>query len=276
MRRLIYTTAYGKEINSHIAAECVHAIRKFGFRDDLVVLCDHDEVFESARTVTFRYASRRLPRCLIHELMDLEKYDQVMYLDADVLNVGDLDPVFGLLSDAPEGLGVVLPNEDFMIGEMFLNHMLLTGAERNNLEIMRRRQINSGTILMRGKDAPSILSTWETLWASNSLNGYWDQPALQALIVRNEFWGKAIPDDLYFFPMIPLDKPARELSRQTRLIHFNGPIKPGTGHKEKVLKVMEEINLRDTLEQIPASCAWIRENSEPIRRPKSIFEKLGT
>lgn len=274
MKNLIYMCAYGTDIYMDIANECIESIRKSGFDGDLILLNDriehsHDLISSAnyARLIKFIPDKGRLPRCQIREFINLREYDKVMYLDCDILAIGSLEAVF----DRAVAPAIAVPEEAFRIGDMILNHLYLTHPQKRNAAIMSQRHINSGTVVMIGKYADGILEQWEKTWRGapeSTPKQFHDQAALQAMIVNGSVWHTDIPDEHYYFPLIPLDRPAKEFDPDTRLIHFNGFVQQ-QGHKERVLKVMRAVNNATSFEHVQTELAEFRRTSTPLKRPKA-------
>ncbi len=203
---LIYLTAVGRLDPRFLESVgwCVTTLRQRGrFRDDILVVTDQapDEFPAALRAEVRllrapaeqlcdpahargwhdRYLTARLH---LPELFDLTPYDQVMYLDADILAIRPLDELFDTGGQFRYG-------REFqpMTGGAFSH--CLTAAEREQARWLRG--INSGAFAAPAALLPDCIRAWRAILDRQPDGIGYDQPALNAAILRGAFPARAWP-----------------------------------------------------------------------------------
>jgi glycosyltransferase involved in cell wall biosynthesis len=232
---LIYLVAVGALEPRFIQAveDCVGSLRRFGrFDGDIVVVTDcAEEAFSTAlrrevmllhvpehelrdpahgRVGIQRYLAARLR---FPDLFDARAYEQVMYLDCDILAVRDLAPLF---SDRDHFRYAC---EFQSMNAVGFNGCLSVGEWQ---EARLRRGINSGTFVVPAHYLAECLHAWQSvLDALPHALGY-DQPALNAVVLRRLIRAQPLP---YFSVAYPLlANFAAHYRPQARLLHFCGGV----------------------------------------------------
>ena len=199
-RRLIYLVAVGIDDPrfATMAGWCVESLRQWGrFDGDIRILTDAEsavllgDLERQAHVVVVddgllwdsthgRNRSERfqMARLNVHHAIDLSAYDTVMYLDVDILAIGDIRPLFEHVTE-------------FRYAREF-QPMSGPGYNANltdeELEQARwRRAINSGTFVAPATELEHCLAVWRAELDRSPSGAAYDQPALNAVILRNEF-----------------------------------------------------------------------------------------
>jgi glycosyltransferase involved in cell wall biosynthesis len=232
---LIYLVAVGALEPRFIQAveDCVDSLRRFGnFGGDIVVVTDcADAAFSAAlrrEATLLRVAEHELreaahgragierylaARLRFPHLFDVRPYEQVMYLDSDILAVRDLTPLF---SDRDHFRYAC----EFQSMDSAGFNGCLSVLERQEARL--RRGINSGTFVVPASYLGECLRTWQSvLDALPHALGY-DQPALNATILRGLIRAQPLPYFTVAYPL--LGNFATHYRAHARLLHFCGNV----------------------------------------------------
>jgi len=232
-RDLIYLVAIGAVEPRFVQAVewCVTSLRRWGrYEAELAVITDQPaetlsaavraeampvSVDESrlrdpghARSAYDRYLMARLRA---HHLIDLAAYDRVMYVDCDVLAIGDVRPLL-------DGLDVFRYSREFQSMSAPMYSGCLSDAELE--EARWRRGINSGVFAAPGPYLGECLDRWKALLDTRPHAQGYDQPALNALVLRGAIRARPLPAFSVAYPVLA---DFREHFRpQTCLLHYCG------------------------------------------------------
>ncbi len=210
---------------------CVHSLRRWGnFTDDILVITDNaapdlladitphakvlevdmDALFESGHQRS-NYDKFQVTRLLIHEFVDLSFYQTVMYMDADILAIRDINSLF-------LGVDEFRYSREFqpMSAPMFSD--LLTHEELS--EAKWCRAINSGVYAAPGSYLPECLDNWKRLLEENPGGHCYDQPALNAAVLRKMFRAKPFSTFSVGYPALAYFN--EHFRPQTQLLHYCG------------------------------------------------------
>ena len=232
-RTLVYLVAIGILDGRYLTAvrQCVNSLRTHGsYSGDVVVLTDAasasaleervpsadlvvlEEDFLAAgldgRPIVDRYRTARLRA---HRVLPLSNYDTIMYLDADILAVRSIMPLF-------QGVDSLRVARQF---EPMSNPGFSALFDDDELERARwRRGINSGTYVVPSEQLAAVLEGW---W--RELDGHpggpcYDQDGLNALVLRERVLSAPLPSSSVAFPLRA--NFAAHFSPQTRLLHYCG------------------------------------------------------
>ena len=232
-KNLIYLVAIGASDTRFLEciSWCVHSLRHWGkFEDEILIITDSatPELKEStkkhAKLLEFPLASLfdpkherndyekfQVTRLLIHHLIDLKVYQNVMYLDADILAVQDIRPLFTNVKEFQY-------SREFqpMSAPMFSD--LLTDEELDQAKW--HPAVNSGTFIAPADYLSECLDTWKVILDASPKVHCYDQTALNAAIFRKSFRAKPLPMFAVGYPALAyFDKHYRP---QTNLLHYCG------------------------------------------------------
>ena len=231
---LIYLVAVGVDDArfTTMASWCVESLRRWGqFDGDVVVLTDAasaemlDNVRSYAQVVVVEEALLWSPdhgrgrgerfqmaRLNVAEAIDLARYDTVMYLDVDILATRDVRPLF-------EGVTEFRYAREFVPMSLPAYNASLTDEELGDARW--RRAINSGTYVAPASELESCLTTWhDTLNRAPDGDAY-DQPALNAVILREQFASTPLAAMSVGFPIMA--NFPDHYTASTILLHYAGP-----------------------------------------------------
>ncbi len=231
---LAYLVSLGADEPHYLqcAAWAVDALRRWGrFEGDLVLVTDRaasewpQAVRASARILEVdarqlvcrdhlrpereRYQVARL---FLHRLVDLSGYRQVLYLDTDVLAVGDVRP---LLDDG----GVFRYAREYQPMSAPMFNAALTPAEREDARW--RRGVNSGAFCAPARVLAHCLDRWREALDAFPHGESYDQAALNAVILRGQFAAKPWPAFAVGYPLF-YDFAEHYRPAETRLLHYCG------------------------------------------------------
>jgi glycosyltransferase involved in cell wall biosynthesis len=231
---LIYLVAVGIDDRRFVtmAHWCVESLTRWGqFDGDIAILTDATsaELFEGLGTLAEivavgedllwnedhdRGRSERfqMARLNVGRVIDLTRYDTVMYLDVDILAVKDVRPLFESVTEFRYAREFVP-----MSGHPAYSASLTV----EELEEARwRRGINSGTFVAPAAVLASCLEAWgDELNRSPPTDAY-DQPALNAVILRNKFPSAPLAALSVGFPIMA--NFVDHYSDSTILLHYAG------------------------------------------------------
>jgi glycosyltransferase involved in cell wall biosynthesis len=232
-RRLIYLVAVGIDDPrfATMARWCVESLRRWGrFDGDIAILTDDDsavllgDLDDQAHVVVVdtgllwesthdRKRSERfqMARLNVHRAIDLTAYDTVMYLDVDMLAIRDIRPLFEHVTEfryAREFQPMSGPGSNDS----------LTDAELD--EARWRRAINSGTYVAPAAELEHCLAVWRAELDRSPAGGTYDQPALNAVILRNGFASAPMGSSSVGFPLMA-NVPGH-FGDHTVLLHYAG------------------------------------------------------
>jgi glycosyltransferase involved in cell wall biosynthesis len=209
----------------------VHSLRQWGrFTGDILILTDnaspslfaavqdYANVFEVDADALFDAAHQRsdhdkfqVTRLLIHQLLDLSAYETVMYMDADILAVQNVNSLF-------EGVNEFRYSREFqpMSAPMFSD--LLTDEELSHAKW--RRAINSGVYLAPANYLPECLNAWKAILDANPDVHCYDQTALNTAVFRDVFRAKPLATFSVGYPVLAYF--GEHYRPQTQLLHYCG------------------------------------------------------
>jgi glycosyltransferase involved in cell wall biosynthesis len=233
-RNLIYLVAVGIDDQRFVtmAQWCVESLRRWGqFDGDIAILTDaaSAELFDGLRKLAEivavdeallwnedhdrgRSVRFQMARLNVAKVIDLARYETVMYLDVDILAVKDVRPLFEAVTEfryAREFVPMSLPAYSAS----------LTAEELE--EARWRRAINSGTFVAPAAVLGSCLEAWSTELNRSPAGDAYDQPALNAAILRNKFPSAPLAAMSVGFPI--MTNFVDHYSDSTILLHYAGP-----------------------------------------------------
>ena len=231
---LIYLVAVGIDDTRFITMTswCVESLRRWGqFDGDVVVLTDaasaelleglraHAEVVVVDEALLWspdhgrgRGERFQMARLNVAEAIDLTRYETVMYLDVDILAIRDVRLLFEEVTEFRYA-------REFVPMSAPAYSASLTDEELG--EARWRRAINSGTYVAPANELESCLRTWhDTLNRAPDGDAY-DQPALNAVILREEFASAPLAAMSVGFPIMA--NFVDHYSASTILLHYAGP-----------------------------------------------------
>jgi glycosyltransferase involved in cell wall biosynthesis len=232
-KNLIYLVAIGASDARFLECVrwCVHSLRHWGkFEDEILIITDNatpdlkESVKDHAMLLEFPlnslfdpkherndYEKFQVTRLLIHQLIDLNVYKNVMYLDADILAVQDIRPLF---KDVKE----FQYSREFqpMSAPMFSD--LLTDEEL--VQAKWHPAVNSGTFIAPAEYLPLCLDKWKAILDASPNVHCYDQTALNAAILRKEF--RAKPLSLFSVGYPALAYFNKHFRPHTQLLHYCG------------------------------------------------------
>lgn len=215
----------------HAVEWCVTSLRRWGcYAGEIAVITDQPagalpaavraeatviQVDESrlrdaghGRSAYDRYLMARLR---VHHLLDVAAHDRVLYVDCDVLAIRDVMPLL-------EGLDAFRYSREFQPMAAPMYNACLTDAELE--EARWRRGINSGVYAAPGPYLGECLDRWKALLDSHPRGKGYDQPALNALVLRGLIRARPLPALSVGYPVLP--DFAEHFREQTRLLHYCG------------------------------------------------------
>lgn len=210
---------------------CAHSLREWGkFTGDIIILTDnaspelisgvkdYAKVLEIDINALFDPEHQRsdhdkfqVTRLFVYQWIDLSAYKTVMYMDADILAVQDVNPLFN-------GVNEFRYSREFqpMSAPMFSD--LLTDEEL--LEAKWHRAINSGVYVAPASYLPECLRLWKELLDVNPGVHCYDQTALNAAIFRKIFRAKPLSAFSVGYPALAYFN--EHFRPQTQLLHYCG------------------------------------------------------
>ena len=222
---------------------CVRSLRSKGkFFGDIVVLknvaeplvdttySDHVREFHVPLEENYGFTEPQLKRAkgkhfkfILHEFVDCTQYDNILYLDIDIIAIRNINSMF-----CSEGRDLMYAVEDSPMSSDSFNHFF-DGDELRQAEL--KKGANSGTFCIFGKGYRRFVDQWKSNFDLPLINpGYeWDQPALNALILKEQLPSQPYHLKTVYFPMIY----SYNYGSETVLYHFNSK-----GQKEKDFNVM--------------------------------------
>ncbi|MGQ0613731.1 MAG: hypothetical protein ACT4PV_08345 [Planctomycetaceae bacterium] len=227
MRTLVYLVCVGEAVYGEMARVCVDSLRAAGrYGGDLVVLTDG--AFEGgagAQTVRVSATgdatgSRRLKLAAWRHI-DASAYDRVLFLDLDVVAVGDLAPLFAFEPSA------VCAGDEYPFNRLWRPSVGSALRWWERLLHGIAWGVNAGAVCFPAGVLRSCLERWEReMERCLPRMGRWiDQPALNACIVRREFPFVPYPRSWIELPPLYawLGRGRRfELRPETKLLHICG------------------------------------------------------
>lgn len=232
-RDLIYLIAVGIDDPrfADMAQWCVESLRRWGcFDGDIVVLTDagsagrlgdlssdaevrvvDDGLLWVADHDRKRGERFQMARLNVHRAIDLGRYDTVMYCDVDILAIRDIRPLF-------EHVREFRYAREFqpMSGPGY--NASLTDSE---LEQARwRRAVNSGTYVAPAADLAQCLAIWRDELDRAPAGAAYDQPALNAVILRERFPSVPMAAMSVGFPLMA--NFPQHYGDHTLLLHYAG------------------------------------------------------
>jgi hypothetical protein len=205
------------------------SLRRFGEFDGRVVALS-DRPWRAPAGVDVHVLDRRrltppaLYKAAIRDVVPLHEYEFVVYLDADVLVRGSLDP---FLQRARTRDFVCSDDMGNAVTEGYCG-ALLTPEERSRAATLPGA--NGGFFCARGERLNAIFDVWQAIVATRRppFRDGFDQPALNAAILRAQIDADIVPDAMWFPRWHPKSFQAagRRASRLAPLVHWNTITKP--------------------------------------------------
>lgn len=209
----------------------VDSIRQWGkFTDEIVVLTDkaspeliagvgnnatvleiqNDEMYDAKHQRSDR-EKFQITRLFVNQWIDLSAYDSVMYMDADILAIGDINPLF-------ENVNEFQYSREFqpMSAPMFSD--LLSDEELPKAKW--QRAVNSGVYVAPSQILPECLRQWKQLLDANPDGHCYDQAALNAAVLRKIFPVKPLPSFSVGYPALAYFE--EHFREHTQLLHYCG------------------------------------------------------
>lgn len=216
MNNLLFSIAFGSDA-WHQCVIMVDSMRKFGkFDGDIVIFSDSNERMDGADVVFSPLKdecySIMAVRWLIGKDFDVSKYDRVAMIDADIVAINPIAPLFEF--DHP---GVRVP-EEFPDGRAYHGN---SPWSIHGIDFEQNKPVhNCGTVIARADQwnyASNLL--WETMRLIRPMvhQPYiWiDQQALNHLLRRGLLPYQQFPDNwVYLFPA------GKEIGPETKLVHM--------------------------------------------------------
>jgi hypothetical protein len=228
MRTLVYLACFADPVYAEAARLCIASLRGPGrYRGDVAVLTDGTFPEGAPGTTVVRLPEAKdafAIKCVKLEaarVLDVARYDRVLWLDADVIALGDVAPLFefcrrGLAAGderpfntlrAPSVGGCLSPWER-------LRHRFRWG-------------INAGVFCVEGSLVGRYLDLWHAeVHRHRAALGRWiDQPPLNALIVRRRIEFRPYPPGWIELPLLyELMGKRRKFTLRpgTKLLHYCG------------------------------------------------------
>jgi len=231
-RDLVYLVAIGSVEPRFLRAVdwCVTSLRRWGrYAGDMAVVTDQPEampgaVREEARVVGVDESQMRDPahgrndyeryligRLCVHRLLDVAAYDRVLYVDCDVLAIRDVAPLL-------DGLDCFRYSREFQPMSAPMYNACLSDAEL--ADARWRRGINSGVFAAPGSHLGECLDRWKALLDGHPRGHAYDQPALNALVLRGLIRARPLPAFSVGYPV--LADFTEHFRPQTCLLHYCG------------------------------------------------------
>ncbi len=231
MSNVIYFCCFGEQYRTMLAMSLA-SLRKYGGDHQEVVVigdqdlsdADHLVRVDPPQTVDERFRFRM--RCL--DLFDFEKYDQVLYLDCDIIIKRDLKPLW----DYEPGK-LCLTNEPIALKDSIaLMTDFLTPQQIDD-----RHGINSGTFRVNGSDIRPFFTQWSErcneLVQGTNIRGGMDQPVLNQLAFNGEIDYVTFPETTVGFPNFLTDE--NRYAGEHLMVHFVGH----TNNTQRIIKRMK-------------------------------------
>ncbi len=232
-RRLIYLAAVGIDDPrfATMARWCVESLRRWGrFDGDIEILTDaasavllgdldrqaHVLIVDDGLLWESTHGRKRserfqMARLNVHRAIDLAAYDTVMYLDVDILAIRDIRPLF-------EDVTEFRYAREFQPMSGPGSNDSLTDAELE--EARWRRAINSGTFIAPATELEHCLAVWRTELDRSPAGAAYDQPALNAVILRGQFPSAPLASMSVGFPLMA--NFPEHVGDHTVLLHYAG------------------------------------------------------
>lgn len=246
MKNLVYTVCHlnkNAPIYQNMLNACIQTLRTNGkFFGDIVVLKNcaetllyngySDYAYEIAvsRKLNYGFTQAQISRAkgkhlklLLHHFINCKEYDNILYLDIDIIAVRNINPMF-----LTEGKYLLYATEEMGMHCNSYNHYF---SEQDMEKARHLKGANSGTFCIPGHSYEQLVATWkENFTLPLFRSGYeWDQPAFNKMIIDKRFPNKPYRDKTIYFPLLYSDGYGEE----TLLYHFNSK-----GQKEKDFNVM--------------------------------------
>lgn len=249
LNTLVYTTAFGDDHFFRLAETMLRSLRRRGYAGDAAVIADRPHVFAAdldARVIVLPDVSGSpLVKARLHELADISGYDRILFVDSDVVFLGDPAPVFAL-----SGERMMLSRDHCPLARNGFNLTFFAPEERRDPALARTRSINTGIVAFPGARYAEYAETWLRGWRDpvvqkriaalpRGLGELRDQPVLQRLVHRGELDAGFLPDPLFLMPLFFTEE--QPLHPDAVFVHLNGTSRSGE-RKEFLRGVMEEFN----------------------------------
>ena len=183
-KQLIYLCSFGQDYFD-MAKMLIWSIRNMGnFSDNIVVLVDPEtfeknQNFSDVQLVKFDQSVQnpQLTKVLAKDYIGWEKYEQVLYLDTDILVVNNLAPIFSMAQNKILCFEDVFPLERWWF------------AWKKDMppDLAKKLGVNSGIFCGKSKNMSSLLNHWQQEHNDlvKSLNVPHDQPAFNKIVFEH-------------------------------------------------------------------------------------------
>ncbi len=223
-RTLLYLCSLGASRFRSMTELCIRSLRGRGkYAGEILVFTNNGFRTRDPAVRTER-APDGLEKCAMFAFkagagksIDASRYDKILFMDSDMLAVGDMNPFFEHSDDslcAMEEVGWTRMNKP------------QCGATLRRREIpaaRRRWGINTGLVCTPGKLFRDYMETWESeIWAERAkLKGWFDQSPMNALILRGIVRFKPYPAGWIEMPPMYFWFGGRfRLTKDTKVLHF--------------------------------------------------------
>lgn len=210
--QLIYFVCYGQSQINLLRISVDSLRRAAQFKDHILVFADskfsvpgadHIEIVSPVANWTGQSIGR-----IVHGLQIQGDYDDIAYLDNDVLAIRPLDKFFDETTYFR-----AMEEESVWMGSHHSTCGALTAEEKNMA--LNRRPIISGAIVASSKIFKECLMAWKRAFDSAPEHHFREQSALNAAVIRG--W---LPFKGFNYDVIVPASGARDLNRKACLLHF--------------------------------------------------------
>jgi hypothetical protein len=224
MRTLIYTIAYGAEFHTQ-AEMMINSLRGRGeYRGDIAVFTDRqgavfaDVAGGDGRLVTVQdqtplgFHRPHMAKAYAGQRISAHLYDKVMFLDADILVINPVQPMFDI--ELKRDI-VAMPVEGKLTPENKPYFRLESDIDYTSIDL---HCYNTGTIIGNGQDWSMMCSRW---WDAMITHKAWELPACDQPV----FNSLQIETGVHLLPQhaVAFLNPNSCLRRDTVLMHPKGP-----------------------------------------------------
>ena len=277
MKTLVYTTAFGDERFHRLADAMLRSLRRRGYGGDAAVIVDRHRPFAGdpdARVLVLPDADGSpLVKARLHELADVSGYDRILFVDSDVVFLGDPAPVFAL-----SGERMMLSRDHCPLSRNGFNLTFFAPEERRAPELARIRSVNTGVIAFPGARYAEYADAWTRAWRDGAvqrrvaalprgLGELRDQPVMQRMVTCGGLDAGYLPDELLLMPLFFSEE--KPLHPEAVLVHLNGTSRSGE-RKDFLLGLMTELDAAEDFATRRAICDRLQAG----RRRRASFAPL--
>jgi hypothetical protein len=232
MKNLVFTAATKSDSIGHLYLEMadllIASLRQFGnFSSDILVYTDNESWFKDKGVSTRKIAAGMHPwEARFSAALDIRPYHNVMYLDADIICIGDINPLFTARNEV-----LYVYETSLLMNSMKFGHHFLTQDEREAFK--DDFIINSGTYCVDAGYYDYFAGRWKAMWdeyitdPSLISNPYTDQSMLNAILRRKQISCRSIGERVVEFPFIFRHGDGNRLGslhKTCRFIHYNSDL----------------------------------------------------